>query len=156
MTAVPVTESGFHIATHGRVVLVRAIPPPSPDSVQALEAALRRTARQEGEAGLLITYDFSRFTGNLPDSEMRARMSSLIREAGLFGMAVVLDRHGFFGSAVRSVVTGVLMVARPPFPVRVFSDADEACGWLCEQTKRSPIDAAALRAAVQELAASSW
>lgn len=143
------------MTTHDRVVLVWAIPPPSPGAVQHLETALRRSARQHGKAGLLIAYDFSRFRGPLPDSEMRSRMAALLREVPLFGMAVVVDRRGFFGSAIRSMVTGVLMIARPSFRVRVFGDADEACAWLALQSERPPLDASALSAALRELRAGS-
>jgi hypothetical protein len=44
--------------------------------------------------------------------------------------AVVLEQAGFVGAAVRSVVSAVLLAARPEIPVKMFATGGEAGTWL--------------------------
>lgn len=45
-------------------------------------------------------------------------------------VAVVIEHTGFFGSAMRSVVTGIQLLAKAEFPIRVFASLQEAADWL--------------------------
>jgi len=44
--------------------------------------------------------------------------------------AVVLEQAGFVGAAVRSVISAVLLAARPEIPVKMFATSGEAGAWL--------------------------
>jgi hypothetical protein len=52
---------------------------------------------------------------------------------------VVFEGTGFRAAAVRSVVTGLTMLARQAFPHKVFSAADVALEWFREQMVRADI-----------------
>jgi hypothetical protein len=41
----------------------------------------------------------------------------------------VIEGDGFWAGATRSVMTAIMMVARPPCPVKTFARVDEAAAW---------------------------
>jgi hypothetical protein len=51
--------------------------------------------------------------------------------------AVVIERAGLMGVAVRSVVTGMMMLAPKHYRVKVFDRVDDAAPWLAENHARS-------------------
>lgn len=51
--------------------------------------------------------------------------------------AVVIERGGFTGVAVRSAVTGLIMLAPKHYRIKVFDHVDEAAPWLVENHARS-------------------
>lgn len=62
-----------------------------------------------------------------PDSEGRAALASILRDhQSVLATAVVLDGTGFRVSFVRSVATGVTLLARQATPLRVCSMAEAA------------------------------
>jgi hypothetical protein len=44
---------------------------------------------------------------------------------------IVFEGTGFKMAAVRAIVTGLTMLARPEFPHLVFADVQEASKWMC-------------------------
>ena len=50
----------------------------------------------------------------------------------LLGMAQVIAGDGFAAASVRSVLLGIQLSTRPDYPVRVFSDLEEARPWIEE------------------------
>ncbi|MBC7170806.1 MAG: hypothetical protein H5U40_00175, partial [Polyangiaceae bacterium] len=46
--------------------------------------------------------------------------------------ATVIVGDGFWASAMRSTLTALTLVVRPPCPQRTFADIGEALGWLGE------------------------
>jgi hypothetical protein len=68
----------------------------------------------------------------------------------------VILATGMLGAVQRSVLTGLLMIAPPPHPSKVFSDLSEAVTWLLPHVaalSERPITEEHLRAAVEELCA---
>jgi hypothetical protein len=67
-----------------------------------------------------------------PDQAARNAYVHLMRNyAGrLNAAAVVIEGKGLTAAVVRSVVTGITLIARPPFPVRSFAEPDAAADWL--------------------------
>ncbi|HET6338918.1 MAG TPA: hypothetical protein VFG30_37120 [Polyangiales bacterium] len=51
--------------------------------------------------------------------------------------AVVIERSGFVGVAVRSVITGMVLLAPKHYRVKVFDSIEPAAPWLVEQHARS-------------------
>ena len=40
------------------------------------------------------------------------------------------EGEGFWAATLRAIMTSMALLARPSFPVRVFSDVDEGAAWL--------------------------
>lgn len=87
----------------------------------------------------------------LPVVEVRDALATFL--AGGAGKtifsAVVQEGTGFRAAAVRGVVTGLAMVARMPYPHRVFGTPTEAARWFGTSEKQ-PIDAQDLVFAVAD------
>jgi hypothetical protein len=90
--------------------------------------------------------------------EERVRMAKLLkkREKQRVASATVILAQGIMGSAQRSMLTGLLMLAPPPHPAKVFGASRDAVGWLqpyvkslCGPEATTP----SLSAAVDELCA---
>ena len=68
----------------------------------------------------------------LPDADARAALLEASRAGGphLAAVAVWLAGSGFWASAVRSFVTGMNVVLREPFELRMFAELEELTEWL--------------------------
>jgi hypothetical protein len=79
---------------------------------------------------------------SLPPSEAREAVAIFLRScAGKIRMsAVVHEGSGFRAAAVRSVVTGLSMLVRLPYPHEIFATVEQAAKWL-GSTKHKDVDA---------------
>ena len=78
----------------------------------------------------------------LPSQEAREALGTLaMGSAGkrLRRSAVCFEGGGFRGALVRSVATGMQLVAKLPFPHRVFHSVDLAAAWLAPELGITPI-----------------
>lgn len=51
--------------------------------------------------------------------------------------AQVVQRTGFRGAAMRSVLTMLQLLARPPYPMKVFDRVEQASHWLSDELRGS-------------------
>ena len=67
----------------------------------------------------------------MPPSDVRLALAKFLESgAGYVKMsAVVHEGAGFSAAAVRSVVTGLALLTRLPFPHRVFASVEDAVSW---------------------------
>lgn len=89
----------------------------------------------------------------LPSSEVRSALLEMMARYGPHTacLAVVLEGSGFWASAMRSVITGMRMLAPRAFAMRIHDDIADACAWLpFEHEKRTGValDPEGLRQAV--------
>lgn len=99
-------------------------------AVLAMEpAAARRLVKYpRGVSGVqLITHG-----AGMPTAGARNALAEQARKfsAGTVAVAVVIEQAGFFGSAMRSAVTGIQMLAKAAFPIKVFRSVQEVAAWL--------------------------
>jgi len=87
----------------------------------------------------------------MPSAEAREALSLFLREAGdvIQLSAVVYEGAGFRAAAVRSVVTGISLVAKQPFPHKVFATVAAASSWMAPSL---PVGPAASRDVIQAVA----
>jgi hypothetical protein len=66
------------------------------------------------------------------ESDARARMAKIIRRSEMMrrASATVILGRGLVGSMQRSVLTGLMMIAPPPHPIKVFGSITDAVVWL--------------------------
>jgi hypothetical protein len=101
----------------------------------------------------------------LPDAAARSALVASARKwAGkVASVAVVIEQAGFFGSAMRSAVTGIQLLSKAEFPMRVFASTRAAAEWLPTPHRErtgtvidpARFDAAMQRARVLESAATA-
>mgnify|MGYP000374441796 CR=1 FL=1 len=73
-----------------------------------------------------------------PDAEARDALAEVLGGGAGFvdSSALVCEGSGFRASMVRGIATGLTLIARPPFPHKVFPDVAAAAGWLEARTRR--------------------
>ena len=89
----------------------------------------------------------------LPPTEARQALGQLLGEASgsIRYSAVVYEGGGFRASAVRGVVSSLILLARPPFPHRVFATTTEACAWFQRSFGPDEVPGKQLEAAIGDL-----
>ncbi|HEY6877594.1 MAG TPA: hypothetical protein VI299_06220 [Polyangiales bacterium] len=100
------------------------------EGVEALTEAYReQTARYPSGVYLLTIVEKD---APMPPVEQREAVAVFLRSgAGRTRMsAVVIEGTGFRAAAVRSVVTGLAMLVRLPYPHEIFSSLEQAAKWL--------------------------
>jgi hypothetical protein len=100
--------------------------------VERQRAALNEVVgKYPGEAGFLCVVESS---SAAPDDEARKASSRMIEEHGsrLRAVAVVIEGSGFRASIVRSVASGIVLLARSKSktPVSYFANVAEGVNWL--------------------------
>lgn len=82
----------------------------------------------DGCRGLLIVVERS---SRPPEGEARQILTELgTKLDGAVGCAFVSEGEGFMAAAMRGIMTSMALLVRPAFPVKVFSNVDEAARWL--------------------------
>ena len=116
------------------------------------QVAGTRIARfPNGVSGVhVVTHD-----AGMPTAGARSALAASARKwsSQTAAVAVVLEQAGFFGSAMRSVVTGIQMLSKAEFPMRTFATTREAAAWLIgphTQRTGTNLDAAHFDAALQQ------
>ena len=68
----------------------------------------------------------------VPDADARPVFVAGMRECGpsIRGAAYVVTASGFGGAAIRAAISGLSLVAREPYPTRVFATPNDAAKWL--------------------------
>jgi hypothetical protein len=92
---------------------------------------------------------------SLPTSEARVGLGELAKqyERHLICVAVLLSGSGFWASATRSALTGIMLLAPRSFSLRFFGDAFELCTFIARELARrgpSPVELERLLAVVEE------
>jgi hypothetical protein len=110
---------------------------PNIEGVKRLEATNPERVRAHPEK--LSTVHIAAATSGPPESEARAALNEMHKHYGdtVGCAAVVIEHGGLLGAAVRSAVTGMMMVAPKHYRVKVFDTIDPVAPWLAENHARS-------------------
>ncbi|WP_437336801.1 hypothetical protein [Sorangium sp. So ce394] len=91
----------------------------------------------------------------LPPPDIRKIIVQVFDEVpgAVGGVSVACEGQGFFGSAVRSVATGLMMLAKTPVPFRLSGSVVDSAEFLSTRVAAgaTPLEPAAVVSAVQEL-----
>ncbi|HEX5655622.1 MAG TPA: hypothetical protein VFX59_00435 [Polyangiales bacterium] len=100
------------------------------EGVEALAHAYREQATRYPSGVYLLT--IVEKDAPMPSTEQREAVAVFLRAgSGRTRMsAVVIEGTGFRAAAVRSVVTGLAMLVRLPYPHEIFGSLDQAAKWL--------------------------
>lgn len=118
------------IATQGDLEIVIWRGSTTLDAVETIRTSLGELTRSYPKGiGVLQVVEV---TAPPPDAAARNALSNVLRGAGkaVRGSAIVFEGTGFKMAAVRAIVTGLTMLARPEFPHVVFADLHEASAWV--------------------------
>lgn len=71
----------------------------------------------------------------MPTPQARTELANFLADSGMniHYSALVYEGSGFRAAAVRSVVTGLSMIASQAFPHKVFASTSEGAAWMASQ-----------------------
>lgn len=102
-------------------------------AVAMFDSAFSRfAARTEEKLGLITIIEED---ASLPSNAARQALAQyLSKQAGrLAASAVIFEGNGFRSAMVRGAVTGITILARQPYPHRIFSSVEEGVSWLISE-----------------------
>jgi hypothetical protein len=130
-----------------------------PASVETAELMGRVTERRQRKhpEGLSVVH-IVRAQVAMPDAVTRDALVKLMKEVegAVVALAVVIGGTGFWASGLRSLVTGMKMLSRSSFEMRLHGRVEEVVAWLpAAHTKRTgvPLEASELLAALNQVLA---
>jgi hypothetical protein len=122
-------EPNHCVATWRRFVVIIWRHDTTHDGVSDLRRALTATASKSEQIALVTIVEPN---APPPPSEVRDALARLLGEFGrtIRFSAVAFEGSGFRAAMVRGVVTGLTLLARMPYPHKVFAGVDESSRWL--------------------------
>ena len=124
-------EEPGHLVVHGwKNILIFVWTRDAPvELMRRLGPVLESFAR---DVGMLSIVSIVAQISVLPDESRRQAYKEFVGKHGarLGHQAIVIDREGFMGSAVRGFITGLLLVTRQHQMIHVTSTVAEAAAWL--------------------------
>jgi hypothetical protein len=124
-------------------------------AVETLAARLGQLAADVGhEVGIVVIIEEGA-AGLTP--QVRQLMTRRLQSAPLGVCVLAVEARGFQAAALRAIITGVGLLARPPFPYRAFASVEDAAKWLVRQERAGlpSVPAEALERAVRRVRAAS-
>jgi hypothetical protein len=109
---------------------------PEPDIFKHIPLWANRMRSNAGEhCGFIVVL---RSDTPPPPEPVRARVRQIFKEFGKFvrGGAMVIEGEGFVSATFRSVLSVIILMSRPHYPLKIFSSAGEATEWLVAQLGR--------------------
>jgi hypothetical protein len=125
------SEYDFAVGKHGPVFIVAWRHETTVEGMKRVASLFSSCRFLPQSAGLFTIIDPD---APLPNNEARDAGAQFMRasSAEIAVSAVVFEGAGFRNAAVRAVVTGLTLLARQPFPHRVFSNTGQAARWFVE------------------------
>jgi hypothetical protein len=108
--------------------------------VRVQRAVLGYARRTRGTVGSLVLVTDGRGAVKGGDDAQRSAFLEVLRETekSIAATAVVVASEGFGGAALRAFVSGVSLVARTPYPLKVFSAFGDGRDWLVDRVADAP------------------
>lgn len=105
------------------------------DAVERMDKAAVARAADASKSSIvhMITAD-----AGPPTADAREALADVTRRHGasVACAGVIIERSGLMGMAVRSAVTGLIILAPKHYRVKVFDAIDQCAPWVCEQHER--------------------
>jgi hypothetical protein len=104
------------------------------EAIAKLKESAQRMAK--GKAGRVAFFTVVEADAEMPDTAVRDALAAMFRSVSdsVICSALVFEGQGFRAAAVRGITTGINLVARQPFPHKVFSNVDEGATWMAKQS----------------------
>ncbi len=118
------------LATWGNVFVIIWRNETTIQGVEAFRAASLQFAKAHPEGIGLLTIIVDK--APMPPSKARDRLAAYMRDPnnGIRASGVLFEGSGFRSAAVRSVVTGLTIIARQAFPHKVFANINDTADFL--------------------------
>ncbi len=140
---VPHEAAGLETALLGSVLVLHYRQTPTLLTVDVVAGQVKSALSTRERIALLVIIDEQPVRHSATRRGIAELLQRHAREA--IAIAQVVRGAGFMAATVRAVLASIAMVARPPYPMRVFAAHDDAIRWLERQGARmTPTDRARL------------
>jgi len=131
-------DDALEIVSRGRVFGNRWFATPAHEAFEKLRTREHQLVEQLGDGRHVVLSVLEASVGLRVDEQTRRGAATLAGEMRSHTIALGqwVRGHGFFASASRAVLSGVMLAARPGYPARVFGEGSECLVWLTEQLER--------------------
>jgi hypothetical protein len=145
------SSKSYFIGTWDRVLIEVFFESATPDGLQARLEAHKALYQRFPDRVLSLTV--IRAGARLPDSEIRAEASRIVKQLAPRTQAIVvtLEGEGFWASAARSTLTAIQLLAPGARGIRVSATVPEAAKMLAEDGGESPMWAQKLEHVVDSI-----
>jgi hypothetical protein len=118
------------VYAHGNITIIVWWGRASPQAAQRLHRVTEQRRKQHPEG--LSAIHIVKGDVVLPDQATRDALVRVMKDSdtSLAALAVVIGGGGFWASALRSVITGMRVLSRSAFELRLHGTIDEALAWL--------------------------
>ena len=142
------SEPGRVLASWGNTLLWLTAKDDDPATMRFAHQQLARLSESHPEGiGFVI---FVRARTPLPDGEARKEAAKMFANLAPNFRAVgaIVEGSGFWAGAARSVMAGITALMRSPYPVKIFSTAEDMASWLAPRVGSAEMG---LRQAMDEM-----
>jgi hypothetical protein len=131
-------EELLRIASWRRILMLRFVGAPTIDRLTRVRDEQHALVRRIDGKVAMLTVVAPRAQISFDDETRRstARLLNEMKGNILVGTQIVL-KGGFFASIVRSVMMGVNLLSRPPYPTKVTADPREGVDFVAEHLSRA-------------------
>jgi hypothetical protein len=132
------TEDTVRIASWERLLIMRFVGAPTIGSLRKVRDEQRALVDRVGGKVAMVSVIAPRAQIKF-DDEARKSSGELLNEMKgniLVGTQIVV-KQGFFGSIVRSVMMGVNMMSKPPYPTKVCSSVRDGADFVAEHLAKA-------------------
>jgi len=131
-------DDALEIVSRGRVFGNRWFSTPAHEAFEELRVRQHRLVEQLGDGRHVVLSVLEPSVGLRVDEQTRRGAAVLAGEmrAKTIALGQLIRGQGFFASASRAVLSGVILAARPGYPARVFGNESECLAWLIEQLEQ--------------------
>lgn len=119
------------VATWRNLLVIYWLGDTTPGAVIRLIQPLQRLAQRYADGVGLMQVVGAKTAA--PSAESRAAIAKLMSAGAqsIVCSSLVVPGVGFRMAAARALATGLIMIARPPFPHQVYATVEEAAAWQC-------------------------
>lgn len=105
--------------------------------MRGFRATQKELSRQGDPVGCVIVSDLEDGAKMDLDEDTRREIQSAITAYNDrdLAVAVAVEVQGFLGTAVRALVSGLMLLARPKYPMKIFGGRQEGARWLVEKMR---------------------
>lgn len=131
-------EPGYIVAATGRYFVLIVKERLNATAIGLIRRAVAELCERHETFGYLTLIEPTADLAMAP--EIRENVQTIVKRytSRFSGAAIVYEKTGFHGTAVRSIVTAINVASRAQHPNHVFADLREAISWLARLTPGEP------------------
>ncbi len=129
------SDEGCAFSIWRNVMIAYFRQPANEQRMRGFRATQRELSRQQDPVGCVIVSGLASSSKTDLSEETRRAIIDAIKayEDRALTVSVVIEVRGFVGTTVRALVSGLILLARPKYPMKIFATHEESVLWMLEK-----------------------